>query len=54
MRLSVVGVVAFVRILVPTTGPVTIIPTMGQWGMIIATILLGFFAVFAIRIRIKS
>ena len=38
----------------PTTGPVTIIPTMGQWGMIIATILLGFFAVFAIRRRIKS
>ena len=38
----------------PITGPVTIIPTMGQWGMIIATILLGFFAVFAIRRRIKS
>ena len=38
----------------PTTGPATIIPTMGQWGMIIASILLGFFAVFAIRRRIKS
>jgi len=39
---------------VEESGPVTIIPTLGQWGMIIATILLGFFAVFAIRRRIKS
>jgi len=36
------------------TGPVVIIPTMGQWGMIIATIFLGFFAVVALRRRIKS
>ncbi len=32
---------------VETVG-VTIIPTMGQWGMIIATVLLGFFAVLRI------
>jgi len=38
----------------PPSGPIVIIPTMGQWGMIIATILLGFFAVFALRKRIKS
>ena len=38
----------------PTTGPVTIIPTMGQWGMIFASIILGIFAVVALRRRIKS
>jgi len=36
------------------TGPVVIIPTMGQWGMIIATIILGFFAVYALRRRTES
>ncbi len=30
------------------------IPTMGQWGMIIATILLGFFAIAALRKRTES
>jgi len=34
-----------------TEGPLVIIPTMGQWGMILATILLGLFAVIAIRRR---
>ena len=29
-------------------GPVTIVPTMGQWGMILATIILGATGVFAI------
>ena len=38
----------------PPSGPLVIIPTMGQWGMIIATILLGFFAIAALRRRIKS
>jgi len=33
----------------PPSGPTVIIPTMGQWGMIIATMLLGFFAVVALR-----
>ena len=33
-------------------GPVVIIPTMGQWGMIFATIILGMFAV--IRLRRKA
>jgi len=32
-------------------GPLVIIPTMNQWGIIIATILLGFFAVIALRRR---
>ncbi|HSG30320.1 MAG TPA: IPTL-CTERM sorting domain-containing protein [Thermodesulfobacteriota bacterium] len=36
-----------------TTGPITIIPTMGQWGIVIATILLGFFAVIRLR-RVKD
>jgi len=35
------------------SGPLVIIPTMGQWGMIIATILLGFFAVYRL-IRMKD
>jgi len=35
---------------VPTVG----VPTMGQWGMIIATILLGFFAVRMLRNRKDS
>ena len=38
----------------PPTGPTTIIPTMGQWGMVIATILLGFFAVRMLRNRKDS
>ena len=38
----------------PTPGPIVIIPTMGQWGMIIATILLGFFAIAALRKRRES
>jgi len=37
----------------PTPEPIVIIPTMGQWGMIIATILLGFFAIIRLR-RIKD
>ena len=39
---------------VEPTGPLVIIPTMGQWGMIIATILLGFFAIAALRRRTES
>jgi len=35
-------------------GPVVIIPTMGQWGMIIATVLIGFFAIAALRKRTVS
>jgi len=35
----------------PPSGPIVIIPTMGEWGMIIATILLGFFAIVALRRR---
>ena len=38
----------------PPSGPIVIIPTMGQWGMIIATILVGFFAVVALRRRKES
>jgi len=38
----------------PPSGPVAIIPTMGQWGMIIATILFGFFAIAALRKRRES
>ena len=38
----------------PPSGPIVIIPTMGQWGMIVATILLGFLAVFSIRRRTES
>ena len=30
-------------------GPVTIIPTMGQWGMIIAVVFLGIFAIIRLR-----
>ena len=36
------------------SGPIVIIPTMGQWGMIFASIILGIFAVVALRRRIKS
>jgi len=35
------------------SGPIAIIPTMGQWGMIFATIILGIFAVVALRRRIQ-
>jgi len=38
----------------PPSGPIVIIPTMGQWGMIIALIILGFFAVIALRRRTES
>ena len=38
----------------PPSGPLVIIPTMGQWGMIFASIILGVFAVIALRRRIKS
>ena len=38
----------------PPSGPIVIIPTMGQWGMIFASIILGIFAVVALRRRIKS
>ena len=31
------------------SGPIAVVPTMGQWGMIISTVLLGFFAVIALR-----
>lgn len=34
------------------SGPVAVVPTMGQWGMVIASIILGFFAVIRLwRIR---
>jgi len=36
----------------PPSGPIVIIPTMGQWGMIFAAIVLGMFAV--IRLRKKA
>jgi len=35
-------------------GPVTIIPTMGQWGMIIAAAFLGIFAIIRLRSRKDS
>jgi hypothetical protein len=38
----------------PPLGPLTIIPTMGQWGMLIATILLGLFAVRILMSRKDS
>jgi len=34
-----------------TPGPQVIVPTMGQWGIIISIALLGFFAVFVLRKR---
>jgi len=34
--------------------PVVIIPTMGQWGIIFMSLILGFLAVIALRKRIKS
>jgi len=33
----------------PPSGPIVIIPTMSQWGMIFATIILGMFAVLRLR-----
>jgi len=33
---------------------IVIIPTMGQWGKIIAIVLIGFFAIIGLRRRIKS
>jgi len=38
----------------PPSGPIAIIPTMGQWGMIIASVILGFFAIIALRKRTES
>jgi len=38
----------------PPGPPVVVIPTMGQWGMIVAIIILGFFAVIALRRRTES
>ena len=35
----------------PSEGPTVIIPTLSEWGMIIATILLGFAAVLRFRKR---
>jgi len=35
------------------SGPTVIIPTMGQWGMVIASVILGFFAIIRLR-RIKD
>ena len=32
-----------------TPGPQFVVPTMGQWGMITVTVLLGFFAVITLR-----
>ena len=32
-------------------GHTVIVPTMGQWGIIIAAIFIGFFAVFRLKIR---
>jgi len=37
----------------PPSGPIVIIPTMGQWGMVIASVILGFFAIIRLR-RIKD
>jgi len=31
--------------------PIVIIPTLGQWGMILVTIILGLFAVLKLRRR---
>jgi len=31
------------------TGPITIIPTMGQWGMLLAAVVLGIFAIIRLR-----
>ena len=36
------------------SGPIVIIPTMGQWGMLFVTLLLGLFAVLRLRSRIRS
>jgi len=35
-------------------GPTVIVPTMGQWGMIIAALFLGFFAVLKLRRKTES
>jgi hypothetical protein len=37
----------------PPPGPTVIVPTMGQWGMIIASVVLGFFAVLRL-LRMKD
>lgn len=38
----------------PPSGPIVIIPTMGQWGMIFATIILGIFAVIRLRRKVSE
>lgn len=38
----------------PPSGPTVIVPTMGQWGMILAAIILGLFAVLKLRRRTES
>lgn len=40
--------------LVLSLPPATVIPTLGQWGMIAATVLLGFFAILRLRSRKDS
>ena len=40
-------------VVTPPSGPVVVIPTMGQWGMVIASVILGFFAIIRLR-RIKD
>jgi hypothetical protein len=38
----------------PPSGPVVIIPTMSEWGMIFATIILGMFAVLRLRRKVSE
>jgi len=38
----------------PPSGPIVIIPTMGQWGMIFAAIILGMFAVIRLRRKVSE
>lgn len=38
----------------PPSGPIVIIPTMGQWAMIFTSIILGLFAVIILRRKEKS
>jgi len=46
--------IAFEPVVEPPSGPIVIIPTIGQWGMIFATVLLGIFAIIALRRRTES
>jgi len=52
-RRSICPCVAVAPPSAPPSGPIAIIPTMGQWGMIIASVILGFFAIIRLR-RIKD